>query len=240
MQLCYSTWSEVEAYLQQRDDLLIPVGATEQHGPYGLIGTDQLCAAGVAAHAGRRGGILVGPTLQVGMSLHHLAFPGSMSLRPQTMMAVIEDWASSLAGHGFRHLRFVNGHGGNVSSLQAAFSAVSVAHPQLRCRLSSWYELSGVQALIEEHLGAADGAHGTPSELSLAFALHPEQTRVTAPQPPAPADVAIYSAEDLRRRYPDGRIGADQHLADPDLGRRLLEAAVTDLLVEHEAWLTEG
>lgn len=239
MQLRFSTWPEVERYLEGRDDILIPIGATEQHGPCGLVGTDALCAEGVAVHAGERAGILVAPVLSVGMSLHHEAFPGTMSLRPATFIAVMVDWASSLARHGFRRLHFVNGHGGNIASTMAAVSDIHDRLPELRCVLSNWYELAPVQALIQERLQDRDGAHATPSELSLSWALHPEHQRVTAPQPEHPVVHGPCGAELFRERFPDGRVGADQHLASVELGRDLLEAAVAEVLNLHRAWMAQ-
>jgi creatinine amidohydrolase len=240
MQLRFSTWPEVERYLAARTDILLPIGATEQHGPYGLIGTDSLCAEGVAVAAGERAGVIVAPVLGVGMSLHHLAFPGSMSLQPSTMIAVLRDWADSLARHGFRRLHFVNGHGGNIATSQAAFSEIHDRHPQLRCTLSNWYELPAVRAIVQEQIGDAEGAHATPSELSLSWALHPQHQRQTAPQDPAPLIMGFCGAEDFRARFPDGRIGADQHRASVALGGLLHQAAVEDLLRVHEAWLQQG
>ncbi|MFH1469625.1 MAG: creatininase family protein [Pseudomonadota bacterium] len=240
MLLAHTPWPEVEGYLARRTDILIPIGATEQHGPYGPIGTDWICAEGVARAAGERAGILVGPTLQVGMSLHHLRFPGSMALKPSTMMAVLGDWAAALYGHGLRRLHLVNGHGGNIATVQAAFPEIYLRCPGLRCRISSWYALPSVDALLQERLGDAEGHHATPGELSLAWHLHPEARRVTAPQSPPAPDTGIYDADDFRQRYPDGRVGADQHRADPEFGRALLEAAVVDLLAQHAVWLGES
>ncbi len=237
MQLRFTTWPEVEGYLATRTDILIPIGATEQHGPFGLIGTDSLCAEGVANTAGERAGILVTPVLSVGMSLHHLAFPGSMSLQPSTMIAVLRDLADSLAHHGFTRLHFVNGHGGNIATAHAAFSEIHHRHPQLRCRMSNWYELPAVAGLVKARLGDSEGAHATPSELSLSWALHPEHQRQTAPQAGAAVMTGFCGAEDFRALFPDGRVGADQHRASVALGAELLEAAAGELLRVHEGWL---
>ncbi len=237
MQLRFATWPEVERYLEQRDDILIPIGATEQHGPIGLLGTDALCAEGVANTAGERAGILVAPVLSVGMSMHHLAFPGTISLLPSTMIAVLEDWCGSLAAHGFRRLHFVNGHGGNIATSHAAFSEIFASHPQLRCRLSNWYELGAVKELVQEHIGEREGLHATPSELSLSFALHPDHARETEPQQPTTGIIGMSGAEDFRAQFPDGRVGSDQSLASVALGGELLETAVAGLLEVHSEWL---
>ena len=68
MQLRLMTWQEVEAYLERSSGIIIPIGSTEQHGPNGLIGTDAICPEVIAAEVGRRGEILVAPTLSIGIT----------------------------------------------------------------------------------------------------------------------------------------------------------------------------
>ena len=122
MLLHLSTWPEVEQYLQSSQGIIIPIGSTEQHGPTGLIGTDAICAEIIAKGVGEEAQAMVAPTINVGMALHHTNFPGSMSLRPSTMIQVILDYLTCLTKTGFTRFFFINGHGGNIATLKAAFS----------------------------------------------------------------------------------------------------------------------
>src|SRR5690349_6838633 len=124
MQLHLSTWPEVETYLARSKAILIPIGSTEQHGPNGLLGTDALCPEIIARRVGDEAGILVGPTFNVGQAQHHMSFPGTITLRPSTMIASMVDWAQSLARHGFERIYWLNGHGGNIATITAAFSEI--------------------------------------------------------------------------------------------------------------------
>jgi hypothetical protein len=123
----YMTSPEVREYTQLSSRLrgvgpiIIPIGATEQHGPTGLIGTDILTASAVASEVASLEGCLLGPPISIGMSLHHCGFPGSVSLRPSTLASVICDVVWSLQqSSNITHFFFVNGHGGNMKALEYA------------------------------------------------------------------------------------------------------------------------
>jgi creatinine amidohydrolase len=127
MQIALSTWQEVEDYLARAHGIIVPIGSVEQHGPYGLIGTGHFCAEVVAKGVGDAIGAMVAPTLAYGMSQHHLGFAGSATLRPSTLMLVVRDVVESLATHGFERFFFINGHGGNVATITAAFDELYAA-----------------------------------------------------------------------------------------------------------------
>jgi creatinine amidohydrolase len=106
------TWQEIRDHLMHDDVALVPIGSTEQHGPAGTLGVDTYVAIGLAEDAARRAGALVAPPLWYGESSHHMALPGTISLRADTLLAVIKDVCCSLARHGFHKLVLINGHKG--------------------------------------------------------------------------------------------------------------------------------
>jgi len=122
MQLKTASWQEVENYLKNFDGIIVPIGSIEQHGPTGLLGTDALCPEIIADGIAKQTNILVAPTISYGVAQHHLGFSGTMAVRPTTLIAVIKDVVLSLAKHGFKRIFFLNGHGGNTATIQAAFA----------------------------------------------------------------------------------------------------------------------
>jgi len=239
MRLQLMSWPEVETYLQGRTDIIVPIGSTEQHGPTGLIGTDALTAEGIAWKLGETVGAVVGPTLGVGMAHHHLAFPGTVSLRPATLMAVVADVVASLRRHGFTRILFVNGHGGNVATVNTALQQIAAessfgqAGPLPVCALVNWYEGQRVRALARDLYGDQDGSHATASEISVTWALHPDQVRRGDFADRGPAGRPWTDAVDFRAKFPDGRIGSNPSLCAVEHGHALIAAAVADLAERH-------
>jgi creatinine amidohydrolase len=237
MLMSLSTWVEIEQYLTQSQGLIIPIGSTEQHGPTGLIGTDAICADAIAQGVGDAIQALVAPTINVGMALHHTAFPGSISLRPSTLILLIRDYLTCLARTGFTNFFFINGHGGNIATLKAAFAEtyaflvdLQLPHAdRLKCHLANWFMCSSVYQLAKELYGDQEGSHATPSEVALTQFLYPDAIK----QFPLSSNVAsghpIYGAADFRCHYPDGRMGSNPALATPDHGKQFYELAVKEL-----------
>ncbi len=235
MKLQQATWPEVEAYLEASDAIVIPIGSTEQHGPNGLVGTDAICPELIAAGMAERN-VLVAPTLSIGMAQHHLAFPGSITLRPSTLMAVIRDVVGSLANHGFRRFMFLNGHGGNIATVQAAFAEIYAASSmaglasELRLELFNWFTGPRIKKLSAELFGDAEGSHATPSEISLTWYAYPDCASTVELNPVRAPDGGFRDAIDYRNTFPDGRIGSEPGLASVAHGERLYRAGLEDAM----------
>jgi len=237
MLLHHATWQEVESYLSGRRAVIMPIGSTEQHGPNGLIGTDAITAEHIAQAVGDRTGALVAPTISVGMAQHHMAFTGSMTVRPSTLILIIRDYVESLSRHGFDRFYFINGHGGNITTINTAFQEIYAASSlaggngrSVTCTLRNWYMAPAVGALSKELYGDKEGSHATPSEVAVTQYLYPDTIkRVADFGPPSNSGHGFADAADYRAKYPDGRIRSWPQLATPEAGQRIFEAAVNDL-----------
>ena len=245
LQLC--TWQEVEAYLTRSRGIIIPVGSTEQHGPNGLIGTDAICPETIANGVAEQIEALVAPTLSIGMAQHHMLFAGSITFRPSTFIAVIKDVVASLAKHGFERLYFLNGHGGKIATIGAAFSEIyaerslgpALENSQFRCRLVNWFMGDATRALSKELFGDSEGRHATPSEVSLSYFAYPGFVKQAQISPKIAPTGEFSDAADYRRRFPDGRIGSDPSLASVEHGERLFRASVQDVIDDYGRFLRD-
>lgn len=254
MFLHLSSWPEVEAYIGRQHDagrrpgIVIPIGSTEQHGPTGLIGTDALCPEIIAREAQKDcdADMLVGPTFNVGVAQHHMAFAGSMTLRPSTMIAALHDWVASLARHGFERVLFFNGHGGNIATINAAFAEIYAdrslaagadegapdrAHNRtgIRCRLDNWWDYKPVMDFCMKTYGSAHGQHATPSEIAITQWAFPDAIKQADLTPKVAPNGRFTDAQDYRATFPDGRMGSDPALATPEDGGRLVALAAAGL-----------
>jgi len=115
------TWLDVKEFLAVHDVAVVPVGSCEQHGPHLPIDTDAYDAFWLSLKAAEKAQCaLVAPPIYYGVSLHHMDFPGTITLAPHTLEQLAYEVASSLIKHGFKKILFENGHGGNTPALEAA------------------------------------------------------------------------------------------------------------------------
>jgi len=246
MLLHQSTWIEIGQFLDRSRTVVIPIGSNEQHGPTGLLGTDWMCPQIIAHQAQKDADILVGPTFNIGMAQHHLGFPGTISLRPSTFIAAIGDWTRSLAAHGFEKILFLNGHGGNIATIEAAFSELYAEASFARrpagfaLKLCNWWDLEGVGELARAQFPTGHGTHATPSEIAITQWAYPDSIKTADYSPQIAPTGPIREAQDFRARHPDGRMGSDPALATPEKGGELVALAAKGLVSAVHAFSREA
>lgn len=161
--------------------VIIPLGATEQHGAHLPLDTDILSATRVAlgaAELSKEPPILVAKVASVGFSPHHMMHPGTISLRLETFTALVRDVVASVRRHGFHKIIFVNGHGGNVAPLSAiAHELTADGMPMVFC---SYWDL--IRSDIAETLEGSRKSvgHAGEFETSLLLRLRPQGVQLEA------------------------------------------------------------
>ncbi len=137
MRIADMNWMQVERYLERDDRAVVPIGSTEQHA-YLSLATDDVLAERMAVEAAAPLGVPVFPPLNFGITPAFLAYPGTVSLRQETLEAVLLDVLDSLAVTGFRRVLVVNGHGGN-SPAETAVLDWAERRPEMRVKWHDWW-----------------------------------------------------------------------------------------------------
>lgn len=148
MRVSETNWMQLAEYLQKDDRAVLPLGSVEQHA-YLSLATDAILAERVAVEAAEPLGVPVFPVQAYGVTPYFLAFPGSLSLRVSTYLAVVRDLLDALEGQGFRRIALVNGHGGN-SPASALASEWMGDHPGTRVVVHNWWNAPRTWAAVQE------------------------------------------------------------------------------------------
>ena len=227
--------------------VLLPIGSVEQHGPHLPLDTDTDAATAVTERAARRLGdppALVLPPIWWGLSPYWMGFPGTLTLRPETILALVADLGAGVARHGFRRLVIVNGHGGNAGLVDVA--ATLLADHGLRAAALSYWDLIPAEiAARTRHDGGSIG-HAGEVETSIGLFLQPDLVRQELATPELCADLAAlaaapfagaaYAPPDPARDSPSGVYGFAP-AGRPELGEEVIELAAERLaaFVRHVA-----
>ncbi|MDP2871225.1 MAG: creatininase family protein [Bacillota bacterium] len=229
------TWPEVKELLPQIRLAIIPVGSTEQHGPHGCFDYDAAGSREFSKRLAQRlyPHVLVAPGIQIGVSGHHIHFPGSITLRPSTLIDVIMDVAWSLHQHGIRKFFIANGHGGNTPSIGVAANRIKQEYGDEVAWATVPYD--AVRDVSAKHAKTEVNGHSCEIETSCMLYMWPQsvrQDRLTkgevrpevieaSKRGPALAQEARYFDEVTI----NGALG-DATLATAEIGRDMVETAL--------------
>jgi creatinine amidohydrolase len=227
------TLTDVEQRLQRSPKVVVPVGATEQHGPHAPFGTDSILATEVSVRLARRIDALVAPTLTYGVSGDHRGYPGVPFVSAGTMTALVQDIVLSLAGGGFREIILVNGHYTNSIVLSAAIMEIGEQLPKgtIAFPFNYWDALPPEE--LSAYLGSEVGLHANIGETSAVLAVDESlvdldlAVREYPPFPvePTPAMVSafFFSGRGTLLRASRSGVWGDPSGSSSELGRRYLD-----------------
>jgi creatinine amidohydrolase len=188
---------------------LVPVGAVEQHGPHLPTGTDTIIATAICEAASDRCGAPVLPAIPLGASYGHgTVLPGTISLTPELLAAVVRQYADWAAASGLTRLLFVNAHFGNSAALGIATDHLRLYRPDLRVGVVEWWTLDPVVA--REMVVDGDDLHANRGETAIMLAIAPElvsrEEMARADDPDRTADLVFrYTAPALSTNGVTGR-----------------------------------
>lgn len=191
--------------------VVFSVGSNEQHGPCLAVSTDtvlgDVLALGIAEKLGKA---LKAPTINVGCSEHHMKFPGTITLRKETLQDVLRDYVSSLSRHGFTRIVVLPSHGGNFEPIAEVTEELQSMSPDVD--VVSYTDLQAFVKIMTKTsagLGVSpedSGAHAGEAEVSLMMHAYPRRVRVEC-IPDARGYVGEFNEEATERIFADG-IGA--------------------------------
>jgi len=173
------SWPEIEELVRRRphEVALLPVGATEQHGPHLPTGTDTIIASELCDAVSARTGAPVLPAIAVGSSYGHgTVLAGTLSLTPECLSDIVRDAVEWAAASGITRVLAVNGHFGNQASLSIAGDHLRRGHPELRFGVMNWWTLS--PTIAAETLADGEDVHANRAETSLMMAVAPGLVRM--------------------------------------------------------------
>lgn len=213
------TWPEIrEALDTGYTTAVFACGATEQHGPHLPLFVDAEHGTCLAEEVALRlGKTLVAPTIRIGCSEHHMAFPGTISLQRSTLEALCLDYCTSLARHGFLRICIISSHGGNMTPLADMLGRLRDAvGPQTQ--ILAFCEMDGLigtwKRVVEEECGLGErvGGHADIAESSLMLVLNPdlvhrEDVVAGCIEPPTKEFLEVMFREGLHSVSPNGILG---------------------------------
>ncbi len=221
MRLGELNWMEVEAYLKKDNRVILVLGSTEQHGYLNLM-TDVKVPLALADAASQRTGVLVAPPVNFGNSPYFMAYPGTISIRVDTLINLVEDIVRSLYAHGFTRLLILNGHGGNGPA-QNRLQDIAGELLDLKMGWYSWWNSQGVTAVAESH-----GLHSYHANWIEAFPFV-RSTAVPQVEKEPLGTNRILNLQQVREFYGDGVFGGP-YQAEETVMNEVFSAALKEII----------
>lgn len=229
------TADEVGAMIAAGRDLaVLPVGATEQHGPHLATGCDTISAETLAQMAGERANVLVLPALAYGCSLGHTAkWPGTFSLHPMTLTTVAVELGRWAVANGIAKLLFLSGHGTNDAPLRSAILQLRHEFADARFATMGLWDISARVGGLYFRDGA--DIHANRGETSILLHLRPDMVRMEHAFDVEDVTPGTRFSYAMPATTPTGVVGRPTQSTVDD-GAMMVDAIVADLA----DWLTEA
>jgi creatinine amidohydrolase len=216
---------------REKTVVVAPIAACEQHSTHLPTFTDTLLVTGVAEGVEARmpQQVLLLPTQWMGASHHHLRFGATLSLHVDTHVALLCDLLTPLLEDGHQRLLLLNGHGGNIDTMQMALRRLQPRWKDRTLCAASYWDLAAKELAALAEAPRKSMGHACEFETSMVMALRPELVRREQIKDDPPTDDPVlrglYLAEDMKQRTDHGCVGYPES-ASAEKGRRFLDAAI--------------
>lgn len=218
------TWPDAERLAGEVGMVIIPVGATEQHGPHLPVGVDSLLVTHVAHEVSGATGVPVLPTVVYGHSWFHQEFPGTVSLSPEGLSLTLQDLVRSVYRAGFRRFLVLNGHVGNLGALLCARDRLRMELQQVRLRIVTWWDMAEGGEFTSDLPVDPKQFHANYGETSCMLALRPDLVHPELAVDQAEKDL-VWDYR-VHEKSASGVLGRNATGAGADAGRRILAQAI--------------
>jgi creatinine amidohydrolase len=224
------TWQEIgQLPARGMDCAMLPVGATEQHGPHMGCGMDADIALHLCHAVAEETGVALLPTLPYGCSIgHSKRWPGTLALQPKTMIDVVQQIGDWVYASGFRRFFIINSHVTNFAPLRCALEMLRAEHDGFMVAVINSASIS--ERVREQHFHDAEDWHANDAETSLMMALNPAMVRedkIADSDDPDRTTNCVFS-HPVNRTSSNGVTGSPS-LASREKGRQLFSWMVQDL-----------
>lgn len=225
------TFPELRDVPRDSTVVVAPIAACEQHSRHLPTYTDTILVTGVAEGVEQRlpKQVLLLPTLWLGASAHHLRFGATLSAEVDTHIDMLCDILTPLLDDGHQRVLILNGHGGNIDTMQVALRRLQPKYRNRALTAASYWDLAAKELAELAEGPRKSMGHACEFETSMVMALRPELVRKELikddPPPAEPALRGLYVAEDMKQRTDHGAVGYPE-LASAAKGRKFLDAAI--------------
>ncbi len=191
------TREQLKNFAQEGYAVVVPLAATEQHGPHLSVRTDtviceQVCLEAIRL-AGKEAKLLMAPVMSIGCSEHHLEFGGTLSFSSAVYVQMLIDIGRSLHRGGFQKIIFLNGHGGNEWQMQQAAADLAMQYPVWTAAASYWSIAGSALREADPHATWPMPGHAGGFEASMMLALSPDEVRQELAVAEHPVSSSIHS-----------------------------------------------
>lgn len=241
---------EVNALAQENAVVILPVASIEQHGPHLPVMTDTRLGHEVAVRAAQKAWgkrkTIVAPVVWSGLSEHHMAYGGTLTLSHATFRALISDLVTSILRAGFRDILISNSHGGNIVALQQILDEIAPTS-EATLVVTTYVTEAGVDyhGIMEDQQSIMHACEGETSMMMVCTPKLVDTSDLAALNVPSGEGPAFLGAGRASYRWrplphvtPNGVIGFPEK-ANADKGERLLDIgaqALADLITAPETW----